>query len=226
MRPVPIKVSVPQPCSQSWDSMSPEGAGRFCGSCNKVVVDFTRLSDNQIVEILSDTSRKYCGHFNTTQLDRIMVAEKPATYLLPAMVITALLVAGGSVTVVSAATNIPVTDTANYITGVVADKSGNPLQGATIMFKGTRTGVLADYFGNYKLAIPPELKGKDLTLVFAFIGFKTVEMPVTANYEEGQPVKVQLNDQDNRLTGELVIVHKLTRWQKVKRTWKRLWNHR
>lgn len=223
MRPVSLKISIPQPCSQSWEGMSPEGAGRFCGGCNKVVVDFTRLSDSQIVDILSDTFRKYCGHFNATQLDRMLVAEKPAASLLPAVIITALLMTAGSVTTATP-TNATAIDTIHHVAGTVKDNSGNPLPGTTVTLKGTALRVLTDSVGNYKLSVPPSLVGKDLTLVFAFIGFTTQEMLVNAHYKEGYMLKTELITARTGLTE--VIVCEPTRWQKLKHKSKKLWRRK
>ncbi|WP_161964150.1 carboxypeptidase-like regulatory domain-containing protein [Chitinophaga flava] len=220
MRPLSLKISVPQPCAQSWDSMSPEGAGRFCGNCNKVVVDFTGLSDSQIVEILSDTSSRYCGRFNTTQLDRMLVAEKPAASLLPAVIITALLMTAGGVTTATP-TNAIAIDTVQHVTGTVKDNSGNPLPGATVTLKGTAFKALTDSVGNYKLSVPPSLAGKDLILVFAFVGFDIQEMLVNAQYREGHMLKTELTSARTGLTE--VVVCEPTRWQKLRHKSKKLW---
>lgn len=43
------KISIPSPCSQPWDEMTPENNGRFCHTCEKTVVDFTLWSDKKIL---------------------------------------------------------------------------------------------------------------------------------------------------------------------------------
>ena len=48
--------------------------GRFCGSCNKTVVDFTKMDSHQIQEFLQENkNQSICGHINQTQLDSILV---------------------------------------------------------------------------------------------------------------------------------------------------------
>ncbi len=60
------------------------------------------------------------------------------------------------------------------VKGKVADTSGQPLPGVTVMVKGTTQGTVTDADGNYNLAgVPP-----DATLVFSFVGMKTQEVPV------------------------------------------------
>lgn len=49
-------------------------AGKFCGSCAKAVIDFTKLSDNEIIRILENANGKsLCGRFDSVQLNKIMV---------------------------------------------------------------------------------------------------------------------------------------------------------
>jgi hypothetical protein len=49
--------------------MTEKEKGRFCGACAKVVVDFTAMSDEEIVEYLQQhTKQKTCGHFRNEQL--------------------------------------------------------------------------------------------------------------------------------------------------------------
>jgi len=65
-------IKIPKPCHKGWDSMSPKDKGRFCGSCNKTVVDFTKMDSHQIQEFLQENKeQRICGHINQTQLDSI-----------------------------------------------------------------------------------------------------------------------------------------------------------
>ena len=47
-----IKVVVPSPCSQNWNKMPAQDQGRFCKHCSHVVTDFTRMSDEEVVQYL------------------------------------------------------------------------------------------------------------------------------------------------------------------------------
>jgi hypothetical protein len=44
--------------------------GRFCQSCQKTVVDFTQLTDQQTIELLASTGNT-CGRFAVGQLERV-----------------------------------------------------------------------------------------------------------------------------------------------------------
>jgi len=61
-------LNVPKPCSQDWEGMTPDGQGRFCGSCNKTVVDFTKMNNHEIVEYLKNQGGRTCGYFLPNQV--------------------------------------------------------------------------------------------------------------------------------------------------------------
>lgn len=64
-------LNIPEPCHERWDEMTPEAKGRFCGSCQKIVVDFTAMSDEQVKTYLLDKKNtNTCGRFYATQIGR------------------------------------------------------------------------------------------------------------------------------------------------------------
>lgn len=64
-----MQLHIPQPCTENWQHMDPEGQGRFCTSCSQVVVDFTRMSDEEVRNYFLQHSRqKTCGRFYRHQL--------------------------------------------------------------------------------------------------------------------------------------------------------------
>jgi len=60
------------------------------------------------------------------------------------------------------------------ITGIIKDNLGSPIPGATVIIKGTTSGVITDNEGKYTLANVPE----NASLQFSFIGMKTQEIKV------------------------------------------------
>lgn len=62
----------------------------------------------------------------------------------------------------------------NQVTGKVTDPAGNPIPGVSVLVKGTTTGAITDFDGNYSISKVPE----NATLVFSFIGMKMQENPV------------------------------------------------
>jgi hypothetical protein len=62
-------VTVNNPCSQKWDSINPYGEGRFCESCNKTVIDFTKMKNEEIISYLKNQPGKTCGYFLPHQVE-------------------------------------------------------------------------------------------------------------------------------------------------------------
>lgn len=63
---------------------------------------------------------------------------------------------------------------AQTVSGTVSDASAGPLPGANVLVKGTTNGTQTDFDGNYTL----DDVANDATLVFSYIGYKTVEISV------------------------------------------------
>lgn len=61
------------------------------------------------------------------------------------------------------------------VTGKVADSSGQPLPGVSVVVKGTTTGTITDFDGNYSIVNVPA----GATLQFSFVGMKIQEVPVS-----------------------------------------------
>ena len=69
--------SVPNPCHEKWDGMQPQENGRYCGSCQKVVVDFTTKTNEEILEyIKKNSSKQLCGTFKNEQLPQTTFLKK------------------------------------------------------------------------------------------------------------------------------------------------------
>ena len=80
------------------------------------------------------------------------------------------------------------------ISGIVSDADG-PLPGATVVIKGTNTGVTTDFDGNFSI----QAAGDD-TLVVSYVGFQSQEVAV-ANQSN---ISVVLNS--NNELDEVVLI--------------------
>ena len=63
-------ISIPTPCHQSWQDMAPVNEDRNCSHCSKIVIDFTIMTNNEIITYLT-TSSNVCGRLNQQQLNAI-----------------------------------------------------------------------------------------------------------------------------------------------------------
>jgi hypothetical protein len=79
-----MQLAIPEPCHENWNAMSPQQQGRFCGVCTKTVVDFSNMSDGQVMETIQKASGGLCGHFHTDQINRTLVAApRPKWWMQP-----------------------------------------------------------------------------------------------------------------------------------------------
>jgi hypothetical protein len=77
-----MKIKIEKPCHEDWSKMTSEAQGKFCNACEKSVVDFSMMSDAQILHYFSQPkTQKVCGRFNADQVDRAlvnMIPERPS----------------------------------------------------------------------------------------------------------------------------------------------------
>ena len=82
------------------------------------------------------------------------------------------------------------------INGTVTDESGEPLPGANVLEKGTTTGVISDFNGNYEITVSSD----SATLEFSYLGFETQEISVSGK----TLIDVELKESSESL-GEVTI---------------------
>jgi TonB family protein len=84
------------------------------------------------------------------------------------------------------------------VTGKVTKSGAHPLQGATVLIKGTNSGTITDDKGGFQLKVP----AVDGVLVISFVGFETQEFPIKGvSVQKGEftmrvPVVFKLQESD------------------------------
>ncbi len=72
-----IKITISEPCSQDWNNLTIVEQGRFCASCQKVVIDFQKMSDKELFDYFKNYQDNTCGNFSTFQTDRLLLNNLP-----------------------------------------------------------------------------------------------------------------------------------------------------
>ena len=161
-----LSLSIPQPCSEKWDNFTPTSNGGFCSSCSKVVVDFSKMTDEEIIKFFSKNQTQTCGRFRSDQLKtyshQSSLSISPGFTLFKAGALSLLLLlvskqsyAQGEVTKTQTETvqgqshsSKSVDEKSLYtIRGVVKDEEGSPIPGASVWLKGTVQGTATDAKG-------------------------------------------------------------------------------
>lgn len=108
-----VQIQLINPCTQSWDEMQTVPGGKFCGSCEKRVIDFTLLNDRQILEIFRNNTH-VCGRFTDEQLNReLRVTAHQSNAFIPAAILCTALATSMAVSAYAAKNierRLPVTE--------------------------------------------------------------------------------------------------------------------
>ena len=85
----------------------------------------------------------------------------------------------------------------NKVTGTVVDANGEPIIGASVQVKGTKTGAVTDLDGHFTINNVKD--GQDLTI--SYVGFTTQ----TVTLKGSAPVNVTLQE-DNQTLNDVVVI--------------------
>jgi hypothetical protein len=59
-------IQIEKPCSENFNAMNAIADGKFCGSCQTKVIDFTKMSLHEIEAYFKNNSeQKICGRYNS-----------------------------------------------------------------------------------------------------------------------------------------------------------------
>jgi hypothetical protein len=201
----PFTILINNPCNEKWLSMQADQSGRFCGSCQKSVTDFTQFSDSDLKLWFTNNQNTGCGRFNPEQINRLIdvKANFSIRQFKPSM-IAAWMIAFlsfpklGNAIGKSYATYQ--TDEKKYktekrtalsakelitIKGRVIDSDESlPLVGGSIRVKGTTISTVADKEGNFELKVDKNDFKNNLVLEFSAVGFESRSLKVNLKKTE------------------------------------------
>ena len=81
MYTLPI-IEIKKPCHENLNNMAPNSEGRFCGTCQTSVIDFTDKSPNEISDFFKNNKReKLCGIFNSEVVKTESIIDNFIYYL-------------------------------------------------------------------------------------------------------------------------------------------------
>lgn len=216
----PIKsISIPQPCHQNWNQMTPVEQGRHCTQCSKTVTDFTAMTNTEIINYFARQGN-VCGRFGDTQLaglNNYLAVEEKTRFswkkLAIAAAVTSLFATAnvnaqrtlGKVRVSQSVNQIkdtPGIDSVTYSTikGKIVDGSDSTaLPGVSIIVKGTGIGTQTNINGEFTLRVPSTAE----SLHISFIGFQNYEAQISEFANERKCVSLKMSA---TMLGEPAIV--------------------
>jgi carboxypeptidase-like protein len=215
-------IYIPQPCHEDWNKMTLTQQGKFCSACNKQVVDFSLMSDNQILNFLSNQPGKLCGRFDAEQLQRPLVETKikkkkswwmaltmPLLFLFDKSEAQQVYINDDSIINVKATKNslLRIVNDLEYyptkdisIKGKVIDENNQPVPFATITEKGKKNAVAANADGYFSIVI--EKNNSEVTLTVSAVGLETTDQEINFSQDSTMIVMMRMN---NVLAGDVVV---------------------
>jgi hypothetical protein len=203
-----LRIAIPTPCDQKYNSFTPTSKGGFCSSCEKEVIDFTSWSDERIRTYFKELKGNTCGRFREDQLKAYSYDNRDqkgiswVSFLFAGFL---LLFSSRQVSAQTAPTrtteqyepefkkeNIKTATPAKVVTvfGTVTSRDdGQVIPGVRVRLKGTSKETLTNAEGKFSL----DLQYSDSTqlIVFSFPGLKTVEY-IHNTTRPGQEIAVDM----------------------------------
>jgi hypothetical protein len=175
--PCPSRFTV---CHEQWSEMTPVERGRLCAKCDKVLIDFSEMTEAEI--------RAYhlqhpgtCGFYSLSQFhrpgSRLAAAAAAAALGLTMPTMLEATMQEPTPGVVSA--DVAPIDTVVVKGSVIDSASNHPIVGAQVALVGTRIGAITDNFGQYRFVMRSPVT-LPLRVHAQYIGYQTRVTTVTS----------------------------------------------
>ena len=214
-----IQLTIPKACQEDWHTMTVEQQGRYCMSCCKTVVDFTNMSDRDILHHIANAGgSRVCARLHPDQLHRSMTIHRESRwpwlkyffqFTLPAFLIS--MKVGGQEPVRKSTDAVFITNKLlesvhadsgkSAIKGRVLDEWGEPVAGASVVIKGSNTGTSTDVEGYFSI---DRANDQEVVLWVSAVGFMHQEIKV--NTKDRSEVKLLQLSMSYMVLGEVSIV--------------------
>lgn len=219
-RQISYTVSIPEPCRQGWENMTPSAKGRFCDACQKEVIDFTGLDDKEMLRIVQANLGRLCGRFRKNQLQREIFVTETYGWRFPIRkdLLLALLTFGSIQPLIAQSsfrqkevltesmfssalveddkdTEKTVGDSLRKISGTVLTKEKNePMAFVNIWIMNTNKIVTTNEKGKFILELDASLP-QNITLKISSIGYNPLEIKLTdEEIESSRPFVFYLSE--------------------------------
>lgn len=219
-----ILLHIPEPCHENWDAMTPQDKGRHCQSCNKVVVDFSVMTDRQVLDYFKNAQGNTCGRFHNDQLQRPLIEPQKqlgkwnyflasvASFFVGLKLMAQPKILLGKVanpkqeivnktTQNNAIKGEVVMPELITVTGKVTDEKGAALVGVSVTIGKTNKGVVTRSDGGFRIKCP-----KDAELIFRVIGYEKRVIKTTQLNRQNAVVKLINTVNDDMYMGGLAVI--------------------
>jgi hypothetical protein len=224
-------ISIEKPCHENWDAMSNVEKGKHCELCKKNVIDFSKMNDEEIIEIIQkNKNESMCGRFKSTQLNRPLNYQNFAPYKLPKFnrLFASLLVLSTATISIACSSddkNIKTNTTMlkgevkmsdNFLTEtskpivntfkgkLINNDTKSPIDIATITIANTNVTTISDENGAFNFVIPDSLMTDTLIFNIKSIGYENLTYTVQKN-ELNQDFVIRMKEIEMLIMGIMKI---------------------
>lgn len=230
-------VSIENPCEKIlWSSMEKSDSGKFCDLCSKNVVDFSVLSDAEIIKIIENPSRDICAKMSPLQTNRLLSNPSKIKNFHLSKTITTLLLVGSVKGTFASEQNltkqnqIVVNSSFNSIQkfpakaetdslkktisgSIINENTDETLDYEYVFIEGTNISTATDTLGNFTLNVPDDFTADEIILVLKATGWESDTRTIV--YRKDLPVNNLIIKKESPIVGEYII--------KIKRKWWQFW---
>jgi len=225
------QLNIQNPCEEKWNSMQPLDRGKFCMQCSKEVIDFTKLDNKEIVQIIEESKGRICGRMSISQLNNPIEIQSKKSRSKLYKVLTAIFLIGstGSIfaTPLSSTTNnlsvsknesnykrinlkqIKTDNLKDTIRGQVLTEFEEPLE-ASIYVKELDLILETDLEGKFQIIMSKDFQSDYLSLIIEGAYHEHIETRIHKN--DFHTVKKFYLKETEALTGIVVTKYVKKRW--------------
>lgn len=231
------KLNIEKPCDKDWNEMLGVEVSRYCQHCSKSLIDFTKLTDNEIIDVLENSEGSICGRLSSNQMNRtLMPYHFQSSAYVPGLLIGLLMfgtsvypfadnpdsnietrypieISESEISVYNTENEISLQEEkedSNHVEGVVVDKNGEGIPFANVFIEGYKIGSSTDFDGNFWFEVPEDLELDSIKIMVTYLGYKTIKtLFYLKNNLPLNNLKFTLKeDEESLMVGEIIVIDK------------------
>jgi hypothetical protein len=238
-----IELSISKPCREDFKNFKTTKSGGFCASCQKEVIDFSKMSEKEISTFFNAQNENTCGRFRPDQLKSYAIPTIPElksnAWLRTAFGISLVGLMGTHPLKAQSNEQSQATPTVNLenkafmeeteqsvevslndtlTNGQVLDaKTGEAIPFANVFLRSKGIGTSTDFDG--KFTFPIQLEEGD-TLIVQFFGYSNKIIKIDKQILESRTLSVRMRENEIVIMGEVQVNapyrSKTSFWQRFK----------
>lgn len=236
-------LNIQDPCNEKWSTMQPHDRGKFCLQCSKEVIDFTKLDNTEIIQIIEQSKSRICGRMSVSQLDRLIEIPSKKNRSKLRKVLTAIFLIGSTGSIFASPLvsktnslnvsknesnykridikkhNIRTDSLKNTLKGQVLTESEEPIPGADIFIKKFNLEFETDSEGNFSINLPENFTNDSITIVIKYPGFHDLETRIYKSQLSFEQKFYLKEEEAVVLTGIVVTKYVKIRWWQFWKRW-------